>query len=49
MENMTCVAVKHENDKYFENRLVMGHTDCKCNAGFVETLKIVSKRKPGPL
>ncbi len=28
---------------------VMGYADCKYFAGLVETSKVVSKRKPGPL
>ena len=49
--NVPCqvVAVNHENETYFENGLVMGYADCKCYAGLVETLKVVSNCKPGPL
>ncbi len=37
-----CVVVNHENDTCFENGLVMGYTDCKYFAGFVEISKVVS-------
>ena len=37
------VAVNHENDTCFENRLVMDYADCKHFAGLVETSKVVSK------
>ncbi len=40
------VAVNHENDTCFENRLVMGYADCKYYAGLVETSKVVSIVSP---
>ncbi len=43
------VAVNYQNDKYFENGLVMGSAYCKYYAGLVETPKSCFKRKPGPL
>ena len=39
---MKTVAFNHKNDTWFGNGLVMGYADCKCQAGLVETLKVVS-------
>ena len=46
---LAIVVANHENETYFENRLVMGYADRKYYAGLVETLKVVSKRKPSML
>ena len=46
---LEILAVNHGNYTHFENRLVMGYTDCKYYVGLVETLKVISKCKPDPL